>query len=42
MDEKCAKTSGDPSSGVMNPKPFAALNHLTVPYGMHCLSFLHA
>src|SRR5215212_7853410 len=31
MPEKCAKRSLPPSSGVMNPKPFASLNHLTVP-----------
>ena len=29
--EKCAKTSSPPSSGVIKPKPFASLNHLTVP-----------
>src|ERR1700761_7292182 len=29
--EKCANRSSPPSSGVMNPKPFASLNHLTVP-----------
>ena len=29
--EKWAKTSSPPSSGVMNPKPLASLNHLTVP-----------
>src|SRR5436189_4862897 len=27
----CAKRSLPPSSGVMNPKPFASLNHFTVP-----------
>src|SRR5690606_42050825 len=31
MDEKCAKRSSPPLSGVMNPKPLASLNHLTVP-----------
>src|SRR5581483_8659847 len=31
MAEKCANRSSPPSSGVMNPKPFASLNHLTVP-----------
>src|SRR3546814_4590261 len=31
MDEKCANKSSPPSSGVMKPKPFASLNHLTVP-----------
>ena len=29
--EKCANRSSPPSSGVMNPYPFASLNHLTVP-----------
>src|SRR6185436_16228218 len=29
--EKCANRSSPPPSGVMNPKPFASLNHLTVP-----------
>src|SRR6185312_16268478 len=29
--EKCTKTSAPPPSGVMNPKPLASLNHLTVP-----------
>src|SRR5512139_2313759 len=29
--EKCAKRSSPPLSGVMKPKPFASLNHLTVP-----------
>src|SRR6187200_663728 len=28
---KCAKTSAEPSSGAMKPKPLSALNHLTVP-----------
>src|SRR5688572_26496080 len=31
MALKCAKTSAEPSSGAMKPKPFSALNHLTVP-----------
>src|SRR6516164_7732926 len=31
ISEKCAKRSSLPSSGVMNPKPFASLNHFTVP-----------
>jgi hypothetical protein len=31
---KCTKTSALPSSGVMNPKPFSALNHFTVPVAM--------
>src|SRR6478735_11566952 len=29
--EKWANRSSPPPSGVMNPKPFASLNHLTVP-----------
>src|ERR1700712_3359493 len=29
--EECAKTSCEESSGEMKPKPFSALNHLTVP-----------
>src|SRR5258706_1910834 len=29
--EKCENKSLPPSSGVMKPKPFASLNHLTVP-----------
>src|SRR5512147_1138520 len=31
MAEKCANKSSLPSSGVMNPYPFASLNHFTVP-----------
>ncbi|CAN0623053.1 protein of unknown function [Burkholderia multivorans] len=31
MAEKCANRSSPPSSGVMKPKPFASLNHLTIP-----------
>src|ERR1700761_7414709 len=31
ISEKCANRSSPPSSGVMKPKPFASLNHLTVP-----------
>src|SRR5574340_533976 len=38
MAEKWAKRSSPPSSGVMKPKPFASLNHLTVPFAM--LNFL--
>src|SRR5688572_13604801 len=34
MAEKCAKRSSLPSSGVMNPYPFASLNHFTVPVAM--------
>src|SRR5436190_22565437 len=29
--EKCANRSSPPPSGVINPKPFASLNHFTVP-----------
>ena len=36
IDEKCTKRSLPPSSGVMKPKPFASLNHFTVPVLM-CL-----
>src|SRR3954466_5389277 len=32
------KRSFEPSSGVMKPKPFSSLNHLTVPVAMF---FLH-
>jgi hypothetical protein len=35
--EKCANRSSPPSSGVMNPKPFASLNHLTVPVAIELL-----
>lgn len=31
MAEKWANASGDPSSGVRNPKPFVSLNELTTP-----------
>src|SRR5688500_9968940 len=31
-----ANRSLPPSSGVMNPKPFSSLNHLTVPLGIVC------
>src|SRR6185295_6597498 len=34
MAEKWAKRSSLPSSGVMNPYPFASLNHFTVPVAM--------
>src|SRR5438045_6958234 len=37
--EKCANRSLPPSSGVMNPKPFASLNHFTVPLLMFTSSF---
>ena len=36
--EKCANTSALPSSGVMKPNPFSALNHLTVPVAMMWLA----
>src|ERR1700745_44670 len=29
--EKCANKSSPPPSGVIKPKPFASLNHFTVP-----------
>src|SRR5215470_15349035 len=29
--EKCANRSSPPPSGVIKPKPFASLNHFTVP-----------
>src|SRR5947207_9641579 len=32
--EKWANRSSPPPSGVIKPKPFASLNHLTVPVGM--------
>jgi hypothetical protein len=31
MEEKWAKRSSPPPSGVMKPNPLASLNHLTVP-----------
>src|SRR5690349_6617205 len=34
MAEKWTKTSSPPESGAMKPKPFSALNHLTVPEAM--------
>src|SRR3954466_6326233 len=30
----CTNRSLPPSSGVMNPKPFASLNHFTVPFAI--------
>jgi hypothetical protein len=36
--EKCANRSSPPPSGVMKPKPFASLNHFTVPVAIF-LSF---
>src|SRR5687768_2886962 len=38
MDEKCTNRSLLPSSGVMKPKPFASLNHFTVPVLIFCVS----
>src|SRR5437667_1291306 len=37
--EKWAKRSSPPPSGVMNPKPFASLNHLTVPVAILLLPY---
>ncbi len=34
MPEKWTNRSFPPSSGVMKPKPFSSLNHLTVPVGI--------
>src|SRR5882724_9066682 len=34
--EMWTKTSFEPSTGVMKPKPFVGLNHLTVPVCMNC------
>src|SRR5437667_12226552 len=39
MAEKCTKTSSPPSM-VMKPKPFASLNHLTVPVLRMCSNLL--
>src|SRR6187549_2946109 len=36
IEEKCAKRSSPPPSGVMKPKPLASLNHLTVPVAILC------
>src|SRR5262245_4484087 len=38
----CTKTSGPPPSGAMNPKPFAMLNHFTVPVAITSLLETHA
>src|SRR5262245_2147750 len=38
--EKWTKRSRPPSSGVMKPKPFSSLNHLTVPVPMLSLTLL--
>src|SRR3954469_19516641 len=35
MPEKWTKASFPPSSGVMKPKPFSSLNHLTTPVAIH-------
>src|ERR1700730_1470320 len=32
--EKCANRSSPPPSGVIKPKPFASLNHFTVPFAI--------
>src|SRR5205823_3197426 len=37
--EKCANRSSPPPSGVMKPKPFASLNHLTVPVAIMLLPY---
>src|SRR5690349_3998303 len=37
MPEKCTNASFPPSSGVMNPKPFSSLNHLTTPVAIQHL-----
>src|SRR5512145_555402 len=37
--EKCANRSSPPSSGVMNPYPFASLNHLTVPVAIQLVPY---
>src|SRR3954465_4745688 len=37
--EKCANRSSPPPSGVMKPKPFASLNHLTVPVAIVLLPY---
>src|SRR5215469_18891044 len=39
MAEKCTNTSS-PFSRCMKPKPFAALNHFTVPFSFTIASFL--
>src|SRR5215217_2450855 len=41
IPEKCTKASLPPSSGVMKPKPFSSLNHLTTPVAIqHLLTAL--
>src|SRR4051794_27360593 len=42
IPEKWTNASLLPSSGVMNPKPFSSLNHLTTPVAMRHSSCLHA
>src|SRR5688500_4472123 len=37
IPEKCTNASLPPSSGVMNPKPFSSLNHLTTPVAIQHL-----
>src|ERR671910_2969017 len=37
IPEKCTNASFPPSSGVMNPKPFSSLNHLTTPVAIQHL-----
>src|ERR1700748_59637 len=37
ISEKCANRSSPPLSGEMKPKPFASLNHLTVPVSIRIL-----
>ena len=41
MAEKWANASGEPSSGVRNPKPFVSLNHLTVPVFLEAMHILY-
>src|SRR5215210_7380113 len=37
IPEKCTNASFPPSSGVMKPKPFSSLNHLTTPVAIQHL-----
>src|SRR6478735_8983705 len=41
IERKCTNRSG-PLSGVMNPKPFASLNHLTVPFWRFAMTLIPA
>jgi hypothetical protein len=41
MEEKWTNTSFPPSSGVINPKPLASLNHFTKPFMLSPLSAVH-